>query len=231
MDRILKVKHTADRFGRPLACIENMPGEGAEFSAANLRALAYALEQIADMCDMGAGLHYRKHTDYVVQGLRLANPFEEFRTEICGGYSTAQRLAALVKHLYNGAAHPVRLDNLLANADERHTAIALELIRDAMNALGSSNVAEAERIAAIVQPARDLEAALDRVQQNHAADVAQAQAAVDAAERERRLDDLDPMSAHLARVVGAPMVSTTNTAVPLNATANIIAAALGMTAA
>lgn len=91
--------------------------------------------------------------------------------------------------------------------------------------------AEAERIAAIVQPARDLEAALDRVQQNHAADVAQAQAAVDAAERERRLDDLDPMSAHLARVVGAPMVSTTNTAVPLNATANIIAAALGMTAA
>lgn len=48
MDRILKVKHTADRNGHALACIENMPGEGAEFSAANLRALAYALEQIAD---------------------------------------------------------------------------------------------------------------------------------------------------------------------------------------
>jgi len=124
MDRILKVKHTADRNGRPLACIENMPGEGAEFSAATLRALAYALEQIADECDLGAGRRYPEHTDYVVQGLRPVNPFEEFRIEICGGYSTAQRLGALVKHLYNGAAHPVRLDNLLANADERHTKIA-----------------------------------------------------------------------------------------------------------
>jgi hypothetical protein len=124
MDRILKVKHTADRTGRPLACIENLPGEGAEFSAAKLRALAYALEQIADECDMGAGLRYPEHCDYVVQGIRPLNPFEECRAEITGGYSTAQRLAALVKHLYNGAAHPVRLDNLLANADERHTKIA-----------------------------------------------------------------------------------------------------------
>lgn len=56
------------------------------------------------------------------------NPFEAYRREICGGYSTAYRLAALVKHLYNGAAHPVRLDNLLSNADEYHTRIALELI-------------------------------------------------------------------------------------------------------
>lgn len=91
--------------------------------------------------------------------------------------------------------------------------------------------AEAERVAAIVEPARELEAALDRVQQNHAAEVAQAQAAVDAAERERRIDDLDPMTARLARVVGAPMVTTTTTAMPLNAAADTIAAALGMTAA
>lgn len=57
-----------------------------------------------------------------------ANPFEAYRREICGGYSTAYRLAALVKHLYNGAAHAVRLDNLLANADEHHSRIALELM-------------------------------------------------------------------------------------------------------
>jgi len=56
------------------------------------------------------------------------NPFVAYRREICGQYSTAQRLAALVCHLYNGATYPVRLDNLLASADERHTRIALELM-------------------------------------------------------------------------------------------------------
>lgn len=56
------------------------------------------------------------------------NPFVQYRAEICGGYSTAYRLAALTLHLYNGAAHPVRLDNLLSNADEYHTRIALELL-------------------------------------------------------------------------------------------------------
>lgn len=56
------------------------------------------------------------------------NPFTAYRSEICGRYSTALRLAALVKHLFNGSAHPVRLDNLLSNADEHHARIALELI-------------------------------------------------------------------------------------------------------
>lgn len=56
------------------------------------------------------------------------NPFAAYRSEIRGGYSTGMRLAALVKHLYNGGMHPVRLDNLLSNADEHHARIALELI-------------------------------------------------------------------------------------------------------
>lgn len=59
---------------------------------------------------------------------RPANPFGHYRSEICGGYSTAYRLRSLVKHLYNGDVHPVRLDNLLASADEQHAAIALRLI-------------------------------------------------------------------------------------------------------
>ncbi|WP_415258855.1 hypothetical protein [Thauera phenylacetica] len=128
MDRILKVKHTADRHGRPLACIENMPGEGAEFSAAKLRALASTFNTIADECDMGAGLAYAETAEYDVQATSQQNPCIAYRNEICGFYSTAQRLSALVKHLYNGAAHPVRLDNLLSNADEHHSRIALELI-------------------------------------------------------------------------------------------------------
>lgn len=126
-NKTLTVKHTADRFGQPLACIQDMPGDGAEFRAAQLRRLARGLEMIADECDRGAGLVYPEKVTYELDG--AANPFEIYRAEICGGYSTAYRLGALVKHLYNGAAHPVRLDNLLSNADEYHCRIAFELIR------------------------------------------------------------------------------------------------------
>lgn len=52
----LIVKHTRDRHGAPLACVHNLPGEGAELSPAQLRRLARGLEAIADECDRGAGL-------------------------------------------------------------------------------------------------------------------------------------------------------------------------------
>lgn len=55
------------------------------------------------------------------------SPCKTYRREILSDYSTAQRLASLVLHLYNGN-NPVRLDNLLANADQHHTRIALELL-------------------------------------------------------------------------------------------------------
>lgn len=55
------------------------------------------------------------------------SPFKTYRREILSGYSTAQRLAALTLHLWNGA-YPVRLDTLFANADQHHTLIALELM-------------------------------------------------------------------------------------------------------
>ena len=44
----LIVKHTRDRHGAPLACVHNLPGDGAEFSAAQLRRLAATLLIIAD---------------------------------------------------------------------------------------------------------------------------------------------------------------------------------------
>lgn len=44
----LIVKHTRDRHGVPLACVHNLPGDGAEFSAAQLRRLAATLMIIAD---------------------------------------------------------------------------------------------------------------------------------------------------------------------------------------
>ena len=128
MNRFLTVKHTVDRYGRPLACIENMPGEGAEFSPNRLRQFGNTLHDIADECAQGTGFPFPQMIEYDLCASEKSNPFEIYRTEITGGYSTAQRLAALVKHLYNGAVHPVRLDNLLANADERHAKIAQRCI-------------------------------------------------------------------------------------------------------
>lgn len=127
MNRTISVKHSADRHKRPLATVFGLPGEGADLNALQLRRLAATLEQIADVCDQGAGLAYNENATYDLQA-EPGNPFVTYRAEICGGYSTGQRLAALTLHLYNGAAHGVRLDNLLSNADARHTRIALELL-------------------------------------------------------------------------------------------------------
>ena len=52
----LIVKHTKDRHGAPLACVHNLPGDGAELSPAQLRRLARGLQAIAEECDRGAGL-------------------------------------------------------------------------------------------------------------------------------------------------------------------------------
>ena len=51
MTRTLIVKHTKDRHGAPLAVLHNLPGDGAEFSAAQLRRLAATLMIIADETD------------------------------------------------------------------------------------------------------------------------------------------------------------------------------------
>lgn len=128
MNRTISVKHSADRHHRPLATVHGLPGDGADFNSMQLRRLAATLEQIADVCDEGAGLAYAENATYDLAAPRQQNPFVAYRTEITGGYSTGQRLAALTLHLYNGAAHGVRLDNLLINADERHTRIALEML-------------------------------------------------------------------------------------------------------
>lgn len=127
MNRTFTVKHTTDRRGRPLAVIDGLPGGAAEFSAEDLRKNARTFEDIADACDRGVGAGYPETATYNTHQVRN-NPFVTYRAEICGGYSTGQRLAALTLHLYNGAAHGVRLDNLLSSADERHTRIALELL-------------------------------------------------------------------------------------------------------
>lgn len=127
MNRPLSVKHTTDRNHNPLACIDGLPGDGAELNAAQLRSLAATLEQIASVCDQGAGIFHPEKATYALQA-EPQNPFVAYRAEICGGYSTAQRLAALALHLYNGQRHGVRLDNLLSSADERHTRIALEML-------------------------------------------------------------------------------------------------------
>jgi len=69
MNPTLIVKHTRDRHGNPLAVVKNMPGDDAEFSAAQLRKLAAALVQIAEVCDEGAGLAYASVATYALDGL------------------------------------------------------------------------------------------------------------------------------------------------------------------
>lgn len=56
-----------------------------------------------------------------------ASPFLRHREVILGGYSTARRLADLTLHLWN-PHNPMELGRLLINADQRHKAIAIELI-------------------------------------------------------------------------------------------------------
>lgn len=62
-----------------------------------------------------------------------ASAFRVHRDKIIGCHSTALRLQAVVLHLYNGAywasLAPVRLDNLLANADAEHVEILIDLLR------------------------------------------------------------------------------------------------------
>lgn len=55
------------------------------------------------------------------------SPFRTYRAQIMGFYSTGQRLASLVLHLYN-CRWDTDLPSLLANADEEHVRIALELL-------------------------------------------------------------------------------------------------------
>lgn len=55
------------------------------------------------------------------------SPFLRYRSVILDHYSTAERLAALVLHLWN-YHYPSALGPLLANADARHKRIAFELI-------------------------------------------------------------------------------------------------------
>ena len=102
-------------------------GSPAEVES-QLRKLARAFSAIADECEQGTGLGYPETLHYDLADAAQPNPCTDYRAQICGYYSTAQRLAALVKHLYNGAAHGVRLDKLLSSADEKHTRIALELL-------------------------------------------------------------------------------------------------------
>lgn len=64
---------------------------------------------------------------YADMSINETSPFARYRTTILGGYTTARRLQALTLHLYNSNS-PVEISRLLANADERHQRIALELL-------------------------------------------------------------------------------------------------------
>jgi hypothetical protein len=63
---------------------------------------------------------------------RGESPFRVHRDKLTGFHSTALRLQAVVLNLYNAAAWnkkaPVHLDNLIANADDEHYEILIDLL-------------------------------------------------------------------------------------------------------
>lgn len=50
-EKLLSVRHTRCRHGKPLCVIENLPGEGCEATPAQMRALAQVLIQAATDCE------------------------------------------------------------------------------------------------------------------------------------------------------------------------------------
>ena len=50
-EKLLSVRHTRCRHGKPLCVIENLPGEGCEATPAQMRALAQVLIQAAKDAD------------------------------------------------------------------------------------------------------------------------------------------------------------------------------------
>lgn len=86
--------------------------------------------------------------------------------------------------------------------------------------------AEVERIATITAGADALETVLDKVRNEAEERDARAAAEAQTEERERRLAQLDPLAGSIARAVGAPM--TDPSPMPLNASADMFASALGM---
>lgn len=61
------------------------------------------------------------------ESVSRTSPFLRYRDVVLQEYDTALKLRALVLHLWNDG-WPVRLGNLMANADARHKRIAFELI-------------------------------------------------------------------------------------------------------
>jgi hypothetical protein len=60
--------------------------------------------------------------------LAKPSPYSTYRDEIFGFYSVAIRLQDLILHLYN-QDNQMDLGRLLGNADEKHTEIAIDIIR------------------------------------------------------------------------------------------------------
>lgn len=65
--------------------------------------------------------------------LRGVSPFARHRDKILGCHSTGLRLQAVVLNLYNSGdwakKAPVRLDDLIANADDAHVEVLIDLLR------------------------------------------------------------------------------------------------------
>lgn len=86
-------------------------------------ALAAALPQESDDSERAIGAIDEMRN----QLIEYDSPFLRHREEILGHYGTAQKLQALVLHLWNDG-NPLRLGSLILNADRRHLQITLELI-------------------------------------------------------------------------------------------------------
>ena len=111
--KTLRVRHARDRFEKPLAILENMPGEGMEAYPEQLRQLAAALAQAAAECearDTRARRFVEKASEYPLvpgeaaeQGQSVA-PVEELELPagavIEGYYVNAREDGDRLRYLY-----------------------------------------------------------------------------------------------------------------------------------
>ena len=93
---------------------------------------AYTLAEL-DALDRAADEQRRQQRESDRQRIAAGvSPFRVHLAKIAGCHSTALRLQAVVLNLYNAAAWnkkaPVHLDNLIANADDEHYEVLIDLL-------------------------------------------------------------------------------------------------------
>lgn len=136
--KTLRVTHTACRLGQPLAVIDNLPGEGAEFTPVQLRQLASVLVQAASDCEAALeSSHFwiKTRREYMLDAAPTAPEREDFKFFFPTGFDysdvfTVRHRPAIRRVLSLALGYPERYQSLtgcLRNDLERLGILAGEI--------------------------------------------------------------------------------------------------------